>query len=111
MDVLLATFGTILLIGDYSQWKKKKRQEEEQRELLADTDKELLECKKKLENLSDYITKRPMNKVSPCCFAPYERKKSGYFSKKEMQDCIVRMENLLHTVLYGKEPKTKTMYV
>lgn len=57
LDVLLAAFGTILLIGDYSQWKKKKRQEEEQKELLAYTDKELLECKEKLENLSDYITK------------------------------------------------------
>ena len=104
LDVLLAAFGTILLIGDYSQWKKKKRQEEEQKELLAYTDKELLECKEKLENLSDYITKWTHEiKASPCCFAPYERKKSGYFSEKEMQDCIVRMENLLHTVLMGSK--------
>ena len=48
LDVLLAAFGTILLAGDYSRWKKKRKQEVEQKELLAYTDKDLLECKEKL---------------------------------------------------------------
>lgn len=104
LDVLLAAFGTILLIGDYSQWKKKKRQEEEQKELLAYTDKELLECKEKLENLSDYITKWTHEiKLPLAALRLMNGRNQDTSLKKEMQDCIVRMENLLHTVLMGSK--------
>ena len=114
LDVLLAAFGTILLIGDYSQWKKKKRQEEEQKELLAYTDKELLECKEKLENLSDYITKWTHEIKLPLAALRLMNGRNQEASlKKEMQDCIVRMENLLHTVLMGSKlqrPENECMY-
>ncbi|WP_072448356.1 sensor histidine kinase [Blautia sp. Marseille-P3201T] len=104
LNVLLAVFGMVLLFLDYSQWKKKKQQEEEQKELLAYTNKEFLECKEKLENLSDYVTKWTHEIKLPLAALRLMNGRNQDFSlKKEMQDCIVRTENLLHTVLMGSK--------
>ena len=104
LNVLLAAFGIVLLIWDYSQWKKKKKQEEEQEELLEYTRRELLEYKGKLENLSDYITKWTHEIKLPLAALRLMNGRNQEISlKKEMQDCIVRMENLLHTVLMGSK--------
>lgn len=104
LNVLLAVFGMVLLVLDYNQWKKKKKQEEEQEELLAYTNKELLECKEKLENLSDYITKWTHEIKLPLAALHLMNGRNQEISlKKEMQDCIIRMENLLHTVLMGSK--------
>ena len=104
LDVLLAVFGVMCLLLDYGQWKKKKKQKEEDEELLTYTNKELLECKEKLENLSDYITKWTHEIKLPLAALRLMNGRNQEASlKKEMQDCIVRMENLLHTVLMGNK--------
>lgn len=104
MDVLLVAFGMVCLFLDYRQWKKKKQHKEEDEELLTYTNKELLECKEKLENLSDYITKWTHEIKLPLAALRLMNGRNQEASlKKEMQDCIVRMENLLHTVLMGSK--------
>ena len=63
-----------------------------------------MECKEKLENLSDYITKWTHEiKLPLAALRLMNGRNQDTSLKKEMQDCIVRMENLLHTVLMGSK--------
>lgn len=104
LNVLLFIFGLGIVSWDYSQWKKNRRLDEERTEMLYATQRDLQEYKQQLENLSDYVTKWTHEVKLPLAALRLMNGRNQELSlKREMQDCIVRMENLLHTVLMGSK--------
>ena len=124
LNLLLCFFGVCWLIRDYQKWRKLKNYFQNQEAFLAEEEKKILgeelygyvckiqeeqqkeaaEYTRRLGELSDYIARWSHEAKLPLTSLKLMNQRNQDTGlKRDMQDCIMRLEGLIHTVLTGSK--------